>query len=178
MVHSISDGLGLCIAFLALSSPCALLGRTSRPEPDIAKEVRHELVTLPFYMLFDYLDFRVDGDIVTLLGQVTRAALRNDAEKAVSQIPGVSRVVDEIEILPPSKVDEKLRLAEHSAICGDPELIAYTSRAILPIYIIVKNSTVTLEGTVGSAVDKTEVFTRASSVPGVTTLTNHLKIGP
>jgi hypothetical protein len=143
----------------------------------ISKEVGHEIATLPFYKLFDYLTFRVDGGTVTLMGQVTKVALKSDAEKAVAHIAGVQHVNNEIEILPPSKVDEKLRLAEYSAIFGDALLTQYTSLAVPPSHIIVKNVAVTLEGTVGNDGDKTEVFTRAGSVAGVTTLTNHLTIG-
>ncbi len=163
---------------LVLLCPASTWGQRDSSENKIAKEVRHELVTLPFYKLFDYLTFRVDGGTVTLMGQVTRAALKIDAEKAVAQIPGVQHVKNEIAILPPSKVDDKLRLAEYSAIFGDALLAQYTSLAIPPIHIVVKNAAVTLEGTVANDADKTEVFKQASNVPGVVSLTNHMQIGP
>jgi hyperosmotically inducible protein len=129
-------------------------------------------------MVFDHLDFRVDGGTVTLLGQVNRAPLKSDAEKAVKQIPGVRSVKNEIEVLPVSAADEKLRLAEYLAIFQDALLNQYALRAIPPIHIIVKNGAVTLEGLVASEADKTEAFTKASGVPGVTSLTNHLQVAP
>ena len=114
-------------------------GQGASSQNGIAKEVRHELVTLPFYTVFDNLNFRVDGGTVTLLGQVNRAALKTDAEKAVKQIAGVRSVNNQIEILPLSQADQKLRLAEYLAIFGDPQLSQYALRAIPPIHIVVKN---------------------------------------
>ena len=138
----------------------------------------HELVTLPVYTVFDDLTYSVNGGTVTLMGQCTRPALKSDAEKAVRQIAGVRSVNDEIEVLPVSAADGKIRLAEYLAIYGDPQLSQYATLAIPPIHIIVKNATVTLEGTVASDQDKTEAFSRSSAVPGVTAIVNRLQIGP
>ena len=133
--HFSNKGLAPLAAALALVCPVAAWGQDASSQNRIAKEVRHELVTLPFYLVFDHLDLRVDGGTVTLLGQVTQAALKSDAEKAVKQIPGVRSVNNQIEVLPPSPTDEKLRLAEYLAIFEDPLLSQYALRATLPIHI-------------------------------------------
>src|SRR5579872_1581151 len=96
--------------------------RSKAAQPAIGPKVHRALVTLPFYSAFDNLNFRIEGDTVTLSGQVTRPALKSDAEKAVLQISGVRRVINQVEVLPLSASDEKLRLAEYLAIYGDPLL--------------------------------------------------------
>jgi BON domain len=165
-------------AVLALACPAAVWAQGAPSQHGIEREVRHELVTLPFYMVFDHLAFHVDGSSVTLLGQVTRPSLKTDAEEAVKRIAGVKSVDNRIEVLPLSATDEKLRLAEYLAIFGDPQLNQYALQAVTPIHIVVNHSAVTLEGSVTTEADKTEAFTRASSVPGVTSLTNHLHVAP
>ena len=178
MAGRVTGKLVPLVAALALLFPGAGWSRrVAAPDP-VPQEVRHELMTLPFYLVFDHLDFRVDGGVVTLLGQVTRPSLKSDAEKAVRGIAGVQRVENKIEILPVSPVDEKLRLAEYLAIFGDPQLNQYALRAMPPVHIIVKNGAVTLDGSVATETDKTEAFTQASSVAGVTSLTNHLRVAP
>lgn len=142
-----------------------------------ATEVRHVLTVLPFYTVFDNLDCRVDGDTATLLGTVIRPDLKRDAEKATMRVEGVNHVINRIEVLPPSASDGKLRLAEYLAIYGDALLSQYQYQAIPPIRIIVKNGAVTLEGSVANQTEKTEAFQLASAVPGVSSLTNHLRIG-
>ncbi len=144
----------------------------------MAREVRHELITLPFYGVFDNLAFRVDGSTVTLLGQVTRPVLKTDAENAVKQIEGVRRVVNQIEVLPLSPNDDRIRLAAYVATYGQPELNQYALRAVAPVHIIVKNGNVTLEGAVATQMDKTLFFMQASGVPGVFSVTNRLQIAP
>ena len=144
----------------------------------IAREVRHELVMLPYYGVFDNLAFRVDGETVTLLGQVTRPTLKSDAEGVVQQIEGVQKVSNQIEVLPLSSVDDRIRLAEYRAIYGQPQLNRYALLAVPPIHIIVKNGNVTLEGSVSSEGDKNVAGIQANSVPGVFSVTNHLRIEP
>src|ERR1700675_4710860 len=85
---------------------------TAQPNQDkIVKEVRHELVMLPYYGVFDNLAFRVDGAKVTLFGQVTRPTLKDDAGRVVKKIEGVDKVVNNIEVLPVSSNDERIRMA-------------------------------------------------------------------
>ena len=146
-------------------------------ESRIAKEVRHQLVTLPFYSVFDDLAFRVDGSTVTLLGAVTKPVLKSDAEKAVKRVEGVTQVVNNIEVLPLSPMDDQIRAAEYRAIYGDPALSdRYGFRAVPSVHIIVKNGHVILEGVVANQADKTLINAKANSVPGVFSVTNNLLV--
>src|SRR3981189_159106 len=104
-------------------------------ESRIAREVRHQLLMLPYYGVFDDLAFRVDGGTVTLLGAVTRPTLKSDAERVVKRIEGVERVVNQIEVLPLSPMDDQIRMAEYRAIYGDPALSTrYGYRALPSIH--------------------------------------------
>jgi hyperosmotically inducible protein len=146
-------------------------------EARIAKEVRHQLVTLPFYGVFDDLAFRVDGGTVTLLGAVTQPVLKSDAERAVKRVEGVTQVINNIEVLPLSPNDDQIRRAEYRAIYGDPSLSdRYGFRAVPSIHIIVKNGHVMLEGVVANQADKTLINARANMVPGVFSVTNNLLV--
>jgi hyperosmotically inducible protein len=141
----------------------------------ITKEVRHELVMLPYYGVFDSLSYKVDPDgTVTLIGQVARPVLKSDAEGAVKHIEGVTKVVNNIEILPTSPMDDQIRRATYRAIFGNPALNEYQLRAVPPIHILVKNGHVTLEGVVARDMDKQIAGVQANSVPGVFSVTNNL----
>lgn len=143
----------------------------------ITKEVRHELVMLPFYGVFDNLAYKVDPDgTVTLLGQVARPTLKTDAERAVKRIEGVTKVVNNIEVLPTSINDDKIRRAVYRAIYGNSVLSQYQLRAVPPIHIIVKNGNVTLEGAVARQMDKQIAGIQANSVSGVFSVTNNLHV--
>jgi hyperosmotically inducible protein len=146
-------------------------------ESKIAKEVRHQLVTLPYYGVFDDLAFRVDGSTVTLLGQVTQPVLKTDAENAAKQVDGVTRVVNQIEVLPLSPMDNQIRRAEYQSIYGDPSLSdRYSFRAVPSIHILVKNGHVTLEGVVANDFDKNLINTKANTVPNVFSVQNNLQV--
>src|SRR5581483_10875331 len=146
-------------------------------ENRIAREVRHELVTLPWYGVFDDLAFRVDGGTVTLLGQVSQPVLKSDAEKAVKRVEGVTQVVNNIEVLPLSPNDDQIRRAEYRAIYGDPALSdRYGFRAVPSVHIIVKNGHVTLEGVVANQMDKNLINIKANGVPNVFGVTNNLQV--
>jgi hyperosmotically inducible protein len=149
-------------------------------EARLVREVRHQLVMLPYYGVFDDLSFRVDPDgTVTLLGAVTRPTLKSDAENVVKHIEGVTKVVNQIEVLPLSPEDDRIRMAEYRAIYGEPTLATrYGYRAIPPIHIIVKNGHVTLDGVVANQADKDLITVRANSVPGVFSVTNNLTVEP
>jgi hyperosmotically inducible protein len=148
----------------------------SPSEARIQKEVRHELLMLPYFGVFDYIAFQVKGDTVTLLGEVTRPTLKSDAENVVKHIEGVQQVINNIEVLPPSPMDDQLRLALYRAIYGYPALEKYALGVQKPIRIIVKNGRVTLEGVVDSETDKNFVTVRANSVPGIFSVTNNLRV--
>jgi len=149
---------------------------SSRAEESLKKEVRHELVMLPYYGVFDNLAYRVNGSTVELFGQVSRPTLKSDAERVVKQIEGVEKVVNNIEVLPVSPNDDRLRLAAFRAIYGHPALNRYAIQAVPPIHIIVKNGHVTLEGVVANEADKNIANIQANSVPGVFSVTNNLRV--
>ena len=140
------------------------------------KEIRHELVMLPYYGVFDNLAYKVDGYTVTLLGQVSRPSLKDDAERAVKSIEGVERVNNQIQVLPTSPNDDRLRLAAYRTIYGHPALNRYAMQAVPPIHIIVNNGHVTLEGVVANEGDKNIANIQANSVPGVFSVTNNLRV--
>jgi hyperosmotically inducible protein len=143
----------------------------------ITKEVRHELVMLPFYGVFDNLAYKVDPDgTVTLLGQVSRPTLKSDAENVVKRIEGVEKVVNNIEVLPTSINDDNIRRAVYRAIYGNSVLAPYQLRAVPPIHIIVKNGHVALEGVVARAMDKQIAGMQANGVSGVFSVDNNLQV--
>ena len=142
----------------------------------LMKEVRHQLVMLPYYSVFDNLEYKVEGDKVTLLGQVTRPTLKSDAERAVKSIEGVATVDNQIEVLPVSPMDDQIRRAEYRAIYSASSLFRYAQQAVPPIHIIVRNGHVTLEGVVASEADKNLAGVRANSVPNVFSVTNNLVV--
>ena len=167
------------ISALVLSAP-AQDNRQSLSQKGIdriVREVHHELVMLPFYGVFDNLSYKVDPDgTVTLLGQVARPVLKDDAERAVKRIEGVEKVVNNIDVLPASPNDDRIRRAVYRAIYGNDVLSQYQLRAVPPIHIIVKNGHVTLEGVVARDMDKQIAGVQANGVPGVFSLTNNLKV--
>jgi len=140
------------------------------------KEIRHELVMLPYYGVFDNLAYRVDGYNVTLMGQVTRPTLKSDAERVVKDIEGVQKVTNQIEVLPLSPNDDRIRMGEYRAIYGQAALNRYALNAVPPIHIIVKNGNVTLEGVVANEGDKNIANIQANQVPGVFSVTNNLRV--
>ena len=167
----------LFLVVCALLSSLGLSSAQNSRGPDrIAKEVRHELVMLPYYNVFDNLVFRVDGSTVTLMGQVTRPTLKSDAERAVKTIEGVEKVVNKIEVLPVSPNDERIRAAVYRAIYGHTALNRYGLQAVPPIHIIVNNGNVTLEGVVANEGDKNIANIQANGVSGVFSVKNNLRI--
>jgi hyperosmotically inducible protein len=143
----------------------------------ITKEVRHELVMLPYYGVFDNLSYKVDPDgTVTLLGQVARPSLKSDAENAVKRIEGVEKVVNNLEVLPTSPNDDRIRRDVYRAIFGNSALSEYQLRAVPPIHIIVSNGHVSLEGVVARSMDKQIAGMQANGVSGVFSVANNLQV--
>lgn len=173
----------VCLLVLAAFPVLAQKGKADRlntggAEQDrITREVRHELVMLPYYGVFDNLAYRVDGNSVTLFGQVTRPTLKSDAGNVVKRIEGVTRVDNQIQVLPLSEMDDRVRMAEYRAIYSDPSLNRYALQAVPPIHIIVDNGKVTLVGVVGSEGDKNLAGIRANGVSGVFSVSNQLQVG-
>jgi hyperosmotically inducible periplasmic protein len=146
-------------------------------EARIAKQVRHELLMLPYYGVFDDMAFHVEGSTVTLLGAVTRPTLKSSAENVTKRVEGVTQVINNIEVLPLSPMDDQIRRAVFRAIYGDSALSTrYGYRALPSIHIIVKNGHVTLEGVVANTADKNLVNIRANGVPNVFSVTNNLQV--
>jgi hyperosmotically inducible periplasmic protein len=165
---------------LLVASPETIARPTQKqkePKPtDLVKEVRHQLVLLPYYSVFDNLAFKVEGSKVTLIGQVVRPTLKSDAEGAVKGIEGVSSVDNQIEVLPLSPNDDQIRRGVFRAIYGDTALSRYGFQAVPSIHIIVKNGSVTLEGVVDNDADKNLANLRANGVANVFSVKNNLVV--
>jgi hyperosmotically inducible protein len=146
-------------------------------ENRIAQEVRHQLIMLPYYSIFDDLGFKVEDGTVTLVGAVTRPTLKSDAENVVKRIEGVKQVKNEIKVLPLSDFDWQIRRAMARAIYGDPQIgTRYGNQALPSIHIIVENGKVTLDGVVANDFDKNLIGIRANSVPNVFQVINNLRV--
>src|SRR5467141_1921328 len=165
----------LSVAVITPAS-AASAGQETKANQNLVREVRHQLLLLPYYTVFDNLAFKVDGDHVTLEGQVTRPTLKSDAEAAVKSIEGISGVTNNIEVLPPSPMDDQLRRALYRAIYGDPSLNKYGWSSMPSIHIIVKNGHVSLEGVVDSEADKNLAGLRANGVPNIFEVKNNLVV--
>jgi hyperosmotically inducible protein len=168
----------VAIFSVLLATTLAIQAQDSERMVDrISKQVRKELVTLPFYSVFDNFQYKVSGDgEVTLLGQVVRPTLKSSAENVVKKIEGVTKVNNEIEVLPLSSNDDRIRLATYRAIYGHNALSPLSVRAVPPIHIIVRNGNITLEGVVATSLEKQVAETQARSVPGSFQVTNNLMV--
>src|SRR5882672_5272238 len=169
------------VACMILALGSAVLARQASQAPArsterITREVRHELLMLPYLGVFDNLAYKVDGYNVTLVGQVTRPTLKSDAENVVKRIEGVEHVDNQIEVLPPSPMDDRLRRQLYRAIYGFPALQKYALGVQQPIRIIVKAGKVTLEGVVDNEGDKNIANIRANGVSGVFSVKNNLQV--
>jgi BON domain-containing protein len=172
----------LCLPAVALAAAGNTPNNTAQKNQEpktlgqLEREVRHQLVLLPYYSVFDNLAFQVEGDKVTLEGQVTRPTLKSDAEAVVKKVEGVAAVVNNIEVLPLSPMDDQIRRAVYRAIYGEGGLPRYAESAVPSIHIIVKNGNVTLEGVVDTESDKNLANLRASGVPNVFSVKNNLRV--
>jgi hyperosmotically inducible protein len=144
----------------------------------LTREVGHELIQVPWLSVFDNLQYSVKGSEVTLSGQVWQPVTKQDAATAVKGIEGVTKVNNNIEVLPLSPMDDQTRRAEYRAIYGFPELQRYAMGVLPSIHIIVKNGHVTLAGSVDNQMDKNVVEIRAKSVPNVFSVTDELQVRP
>ena len=177
MSHNVRVCAGTALGALLLLGPSSMAA--DHPKPDrVSREVRHELVTLPYYGVFDNLAYRVDNGTVTLFGQVTRPTLKSDAENSVKQVEGVTRVVNNIEVLPLSPMDDQIRRAAFREIYSAAGLDRYAFQAVPSIHIIVKNGNLTLEGAVATEGDKDMAGIRAKSVSNVFKVENNLRVAP
>ena len=142
----------------------------------VARDVRHELLLMPYYGVFDWIQFEVQPDgTVVLDGKVTRPTIKSRAEKATEDVEGVTRVENRIQVLPVSGFDDRLRLQLYREIYSGP-LFRYQVGSLKSIHILVDHGHVTLEGQVSSSGDRTIANLRANSVPGVFSVTNNLQV--
>ena len=168
----------LAVAFVCLSV-CWSVQNVYGQSQGLIREIRHELVTLPYYDVFDWLEgeVRPDGTVI-LRGEVVRPSTRSDARSRVERIEGVTRVVNQIVVLPVSQNDDRIRFATYRAIFGDNSpLFRYAHRAVPPIHIIVQNGRITLKGVVATEQEKNLAFIRARGVPGAFEVRNELRVG-
>lgn len=167
---------GLCVLFTQGIAQDQRDQPSAKSQERITREVRHELLMLPYFGVYDYIAYKVDGSTVTLLGQVVRPTLKSDSENVVKRIEGVEKVDNQIEVLPPSSMDDRLRTRLFRAIYEYPALQRYELGVQKPIRIIVKNGRVNLEGVVDSEGDKNLAGIRANGVSGAFSVTNNLQV--
>ncbi|HEX5483444.1 MAG TPA: BON domain-containing protein [Terriglobia bacterium] len=169
------------VAFLPAGLYAGAKKKPLQPQPRkpgayLKAEVAHQLRMLPYYTVFDNLEYKIDGYHVELDGQVTKPSLKSSAENVVKNIEGVTGVTNNIKVLPPSPADDHIRLAEYRAIYGQASLNKYAIQAVPPIHIIVDNGHVTLVGVVDSQADKNLANIQAQGVPGVFSVKNDLRV--
>jgi hyperosmotically inducible protein len=182
-----SDSLSILFSLLVVLSMGSALDAATRsksqPPADplsrqvwLTEQVRHKLAMIPWYSVFDNLEYRVEGNTVTLMGQVTRPVIKVDAESSVKKIQTVEEVVNQIEVLPPSPFDDQVRRKEYRSIYSFGPLQRYAWGVNPGIHIIVNGGNVTLEGVVRTETDKDAACIRARTVPGVFGVTNKLRV--
>ena len=166
---------GFLVSFVAL---VAFTSATAQTNPRLVREIRHELVTLPYYGVFDWLQYEVRGNgEVVLRGQVVRPSTRSDAEGRVKEIDGVTSVTNQIETLPLSPNDDRLRVALYRQIYGyNSPLFRYAHQAVPSIHLIVNRGHATLKGVVANRSDANLAYIRARSVPGLFSVKNELTV--
>ena len=166
----------VAVVILAATASAQQPRSSAKSDDTIKREVRHELALLPWYSVFDNIEYSVNGYKVTLLGQVVNPTIKSDAESAVKHVEGVESVDNQIEVLPPSPNDDQIRRAEYRAIYSSPGLQRYAEGSVQQIHIIVKGGNVALYGIVASQADKDVANVTANTVPGVFSVTNNLQV--
>src|SRR5215213_8941661 len=162
-------------ASVAVAAPAEQMGERAAFE-QLAKKVRKELVTLPWYGVFDNLAYEINGSTVTLSGQVVQPSTRKDAERRDGKLKGVERVVNNIEVLPLSRFDDSIRADAYRALFGWNSPLFRYGRGVNPsIHIVVSGGHVALEGVVSNEGDRRLAYMLVNSVPGVFAVTNNLR---
>jgi len=192
-------GLALLTPSVLSQEESTTLDSSQQSTLKLAQEVRRQIVMNPQYGVFDFLHFAIQGDTVILRGKASRPTLKSSVENSVKRIEGVNHVTNEIEVLPVSPNDDRLRAAVYASIYGFPALQRYTSNRGGPrgvpsvaraaggitndppmgfhaIHIIVQNGNVTLTGVVDSDMDLAMAGMRANTVPGVFSVDNDLQV--
>lgn len=174
--YSISRFVISAFAMLLLAVMPAVAMAQGATNPQLARKVRRELVTLPYYGVFDNLAYSINGGNVTLYGQVVRASSRSDAERRVRKIAGVTRVVNNIKVLPLSPMDDRIRTATYRSIARMGGLYRYLQGTNPSLHIVVDRGHVALEGVVSGSGDRNLAYIAANRVPGVFSVTNNLRV--
>ena len=177
--------LVLALGGLLAAAPMVAFGDVPTPSvpgfpvtnTHLVRQVRNALLLVPFYGVFDNLEYRIDGNRVELLGQVVTPVMKVEAGNVVKSIKGVKSVINNIQVLPDSFFDDRIRFAEYRAIFGHYGLYRYAMGPNPAIHIIVDNGHVTLVGEVANQMDKTMAYMQARNVPGVFSVTNNLQVG-
>jgi hyperosmotically inducible periplasmic protein len=164
------------VALALLAVAPAVASAQGATNPQLAKKVRHELVTLPYYGVFDNLAYSINGGNVTLYGQVVRPSTRSDAEHRVKRIAGVTRVVNNIKVLPLSPFDDRIRAATYRSIARMGGLYRYLQGTNPSLHIVVAGGHVVLEGVVSNSGDRNLAYVAANRVPGVFSVQNNLRV--
>jgi hyperosmotically inducible periplasmic protein len=164
------------VAVVIVALPVSVFADPDTSNPQLAQKVRHELVMLPYYGVFDNLAYNINGGTVTLYGQVVRASTRSDAEKAVKRLPGVTEVRNNIKVLPLSGFDNRIRRAVYLSVARKGALYRYLQGGNPSLHIVVDNGHVTLEGMVSSSGDKNLAYLAANQVGGIFSVTNNLRV--
>jgi hypothetical protein len=171
--------VSLLLAFFVFSAFEAGAQNTTTDQATtvIGQQVHKKILRLPYYEVFDHIGFSVDGDTVTLFGQVRNGVNKSDAEGNIKRIPGVSKVINKIEILPPSRFDDVVRRNLYASLSNTGGLSGYLWPVNPPVRLLVRNGHITLEGTVRNRGDYDTMNILANGIPGTFSVTNNLKIG-
>ena len=169
----IKGRMAMVLASVLLTASFAF---ATSPQPKSMEKIRKELVTLPYYGVFDNLEYKLEGSTVTLYGQVVNPVTRSGAARRVARLEGVDRVINNIEVLPVSGFDDSIRARAYRSIFRSGSLYRYAMGTNPSIHIIVRNGNVTLEGVVSSRMDSQLAYMAANQVPGVFSVTNNLRV--
>jgi hyperosmotically inducible protein len=172
----ITSKLMVVLALVVLAGSVVTASAAPPAPQRTMSKVHKELVTLPYYGVFDNLEYKVEGDTVTLFGQVRNPTTRRDAERRVARIEGVERVINKIEVLPLSGFDDQIRSRAYRAVFRSGGLYRYAMGANPSLHIVVKNGHVTLEGVVSNQMDSQLAYMAARGVSGVFSVTNNLRV--
>lgn len=164
------------LAAVVLAASVAVAGAAQPAQQKTMEKVQKELVTLPYFTVFDNLEYEIVGNAVTLSGQVRNPVTRRDAERRVARIEGVDHVINKIEVLPVSGFDDSIRARSYRAVFRSGSLFRYAMGANPSVHIVVKNGHVTLEGVVSNKTDSQLAYLAARGVPGVFSVTNNLRV--
>ncbi|HWO01514.1 MAG TPA: BON domain-containing protein [Blastocatellia bacterium] len=179
-MNTVKSKLMMVAIAVAVTATVAFAAPTSSPsgsgDAQTMNKIRKELVTLPYYGVFDNLAYELKGDTVTLYGQVVRPTTRKDAERRVAKIEGVDRVINNIEVLPVSGFDDSIRVRAYRAVFRSGSLYRYAMGTNPSIHIVVNRGHITLEGVVSNKMDSQLAYMAAQGVPGVFSVTNNLRV--